>query len=41
MSPSATLETAGTTLEAGGAASVSLTVRNDRDVVDEYRFRVV
>lgn len=41
MSPSATLETSGTTLEAGGAASVSLTVRNDRDVVDEYRFRVV
>lgn len=41
MSPSATLETSGTTLEAGGGASVPLTVRNDRDVVDEYRFRVV
>lgn len=41
MSPSAALETSGTTLEAGGAASVSLTVHNDRDVVDEYRFRVV
>ncbi|MFI7582790.1 hypothetical protein ACH9DO_03240 [Kocuria sp. M1N1S27] len=41
MSPSAMLETSGTTLEAGGAASVPLTVRNDRDVVDEYRFRVV
>ncbi|MFI7741402.1 hypothetical protein [Kocuria rhizosphaericola] len=41
MSPSATLETSGTVLEAGGAASVPLTVRNDRNVVDEYRFRVV
>lgn len=41
MSPSATLETSGTTLEAGGGASVPLTVCNDRDVVDEYRFRVV
>lgn len=41
MSPSATLETSGTTLEAGGAASVPLTVRNDRQVVDEYRFQVV
>ncbi len=41
MSPSATLETSGTTLEAGGAASVPLTVRNDGQVVDEYRFQVV
>ena len=41
MSPSAMLETSGTTLEAGGAASVPLTVRNDREVVDEYRFQVV
>lgn len=41
MSPTATLETFGTTLEAGGAASVPLTVRNDRQVVDEYRFQVV
>lgn len=41
MCPSATLETSGTTLEPGGVASVPLTVRNDRDVVDEYRFRVV
>lgn len=41
MSPSAMLETSETTLETGGAASVPLTVRNDRDVVDEYRFKVV
>lgn len=41
MSPTATLETSGTTLEAGGAASVPLTVRNDRQVIDEYRFQVV
>lgn len=41
MSPSATLETARTVLDPGGAASVPMTVHNDRRVVDEYRFRVV
>ncbi|MFI7482630.1 hypothetical protein ACH9EU_09445 [Kocuria sp. M1R5S2] len=41
MSVSATVEVPRTTLEPGGAASVSLTVSNDGDLVDEYRFRVV
>lgn len=41
MSPTATLETPEITLQPGGAATVSLTVRNDGDIVDEYRFRPV
>lgn len=41
MSPSATLETSGASLDAGGAASVSLTVRNDRYSSTTSRFRVV
>lgn len=41
MSPTATLEATGLSVEAGGAVTVPLTVRNDGAIVDEYRFRVV
>jgi hypothetical protein len=41
MSVSATVELPGTTLEPGDTASVSFTVSNDGDLVDEYRFRLV
>lgn len=41
MSPTATLETPEITLQPGGVATVPLTVRNDGDIVDEYRFRPV
>jgi hypothetical protein len=41
MSPSATLERPGVSLEAGGAATVPLTVGNVGETADEYRFQVV
>jgi hypothetical protein len=41
MSPTASLEAAEMAIEAGEATAVPLTVGNDGEIIDQYRFRVV